>query len=128
MNRKYEVLLLLKPDLSDEIKTKEINSIEKLLSGKIVKKEDWGIKTLSYKIKKNIKANYLLYYVETLSENILNFKKTISINKNILRTLILKHEKKWPFEYKTSKELVFPERKNKKDFQKNKTEKIEKNK
>lgn len=118
MNNKYEVLLLIKPNLDKEELNKLINTIEEKLGGNIVKKEDWGEKNLAYVIKKFRKAYYILYYVETKSENIDLLKHLIAINKDILRPMILRHEKKWPYEYKTAKELKFPERKPRKDFQK----------
>ncbi len=111
MNRKYEIMVLLNPTLGKDELEKEISSLEKKISGKIVKKEEWGKKKLSYEIKKQKEAYYVLYYVETTPEAIDEVKKSNLINKNILRELILKHEKLWPFEMKTSKDIKFPERK-----------------
>ena len=116
MNNKYEVLLLIKPNLDKEELNKLINTIEEKLGGNIVKKEDWGEKNLAYVIKKFRKAYYILYYVETKSENIDLLKHLIAINKDILRPMILRHEKKWPYEYKNASEIKFPERKIRKDF------------
>lgn len=108
MNRKYEVMLLLNPNLDKDALAKLVSSIETKLGGNIVKKEDWGIKDLAYKIEKSRKAYYVLYYVETTSENIQSLKDMIAITKDIVRPMILRHEKKWPFEYKTAAELKFP--------------------
>ncbi len=111
MNRKYEILFLLNPNL-DKAKVDElIGKIETKIGGNIIKKEDWGIKELAYKINKENKGYYVLYYVETTSENITSLKEMIAITKDVIRPMILRHEKKWPFEYKTAKELKFPERK-----------------
>ncbi len=108
MNRKYEVLLLLNPNMEDAAKATLISEIEAKIGGEIVKKEDWGIKDLAYRINKSRKAHYVLWYVETTSENIQSLKDMIAITKDIVRPMILRHEKKWPYEYKTAKELVFP--------------------
>ena len=118
MNRKYEVLLLIDPTLDKETFSTLIKNVETKLGGSIIKKEEWGKKTLEYEIKKHKEAIYVLYYVETEPENIKLLKDMIAITKNILRPMILVHEKKWPYEYKTAKELKFPERKPRKDFQK----------
>ena len=116
MNRKYEVLLLLKPSLAKEDLIKLLEKIEAKMGGKIIKKEEWGVKKLAYKIKKCKEAIYVLYYLEAESENIIAMKNMIAIDKNVLRPMIIKHDKKWPFEYKTSKELKFPVRKPKRNF------------
>lgn len=119
MNRKYEVLLLLDSNLeSDDIAT-TIKDVEAKLGGNIIKKEEWGLKDLAYAINKARKAYYVLYYVETTSEAIASLKEMIAINKKIVRPMILRHERKWPFEYKTAKDLKFPERKPRGNFNKN---------
>lgn len=116
---KYEILFLIDPSLESSDLSNLIGEIEKILGGKIVKKDHWGKKELAYEIKKNKKADYHLYYVETNSENIFALKDMLAINKKVLRQLILRHEKKWPFEYKkTSADLKVPERKPRKEFNK----------
>ena len=116
MNRKYEVLLLLNPTLAKEDLIKLLEKVEAKLGGSIVKKEEWGIKKLAYTIKKFHEAYYILYYVETESENIAELRNLIAVDKNILRPMILVHDKKWPFEYKTGKDLKFPVRKPRRNF------------
>ena len=116
MKRKYEVLLLLDPTLAKEDLIKLIEKIEAKLGGTIVKKEEWGIKKLAYTIKKMKEAYYLLYYVETESTNIADLRGLIAVDKKILRPMILVHERKWPFEYKTGKDLKFPVRKPRRTF------------
>ncbi|BDV03297.1 MAG: hypothetical protein HPPSJP_0180 [Candidatus Hepatoplasma scabrum] len=108
---KYEILIMLFPNLTETKQQDLILKIEKILNAKIIKKEDWGLKKLAYKIKHQEQAHYLLYYLETEIDNLNKFKKMISINKDVMRIFVLKHEKKWPFEMKTSKDLKFPERK-----------------
>jgi len=116
MKRKYEVLLLLNPTLAKEDLIKLIEKIEAKLGGTIVKKEEWGIKKLAYAIKKMKEAYYILYYVETEANNIADLRNLIAIDKKILRPMILVHERKWPFEYKTGKDLKFPVRKPRRNF------------
>ncbi len=118
MNRKYEVLLLLDSKLESDAVAKTITDVEAKLGGNIIKKEEWGLKDLAYTINKSKKAYYVLYYVETTSEAIASLKEMIAIDKRIVRPMILRHERKWPFEYKTAKELKFPERKPRKEFNK----------
>jgi len=109
--RKYEILLLLRPNLEAGVKSNTIKLVEELIGGKIIKKEEWGLKKLAYPVKKEVEADYTLYYVETNGENIVELKARINIIKEILRAMILVHEKDFPFNMKTTKDLKFPERK-----------------
>ena len=109
--RKYEILMLLKPNLKADVKSKIIEKSEKLISGEIVKKEEWGSKKLAYPIKKQIEAEYILYYVKTNGENVLEYRRMVNISKEILRTLILVHEKDFPFNRRTTKDMIIKERK-----------------
>ncbi len=118
MNNKYEVLLLLDSNLESDAIAATIKDVEAKIGGNIVKKEEWGLKDLAYPIKKSKKAYYVLYYVETTSEAIASLREMIAIDKRIVRPMILRHERKWPFEYKTAKDLKFPERKPRKEFNK----------
>ncbi len=118
MNNKYEVLLLLDSNLESDAVAATITDVETRLGGNIVKKEEWGLKDLAYPINKSRKAYYVLYYVETTPEAIASLKELIAIDKRIVRPMILRHERKWPFEYKTAKDLKFPERKPRKEFNK----------
>lgn len=111
MERKYEVLLLIKPELNKDELKELISQVEEKLGGKIKSKEEWGIRELAYKIDKDTKAFYVHYYIETTPEAIDALKALIAVEKNIIRPMILRHEKAWPTDLKTSKELKFPERK-----------------
>lgn len=100
MIRKYELMFLFKPTLDDKEVAELKKNIEVKINGTIVKQEDWGKKELSYEIKKQKEAIYVLYYVETDSDNIDEVKNMVAIEKDVLRNLIIRHEKKWPFEAK----------------------------
>ena len=99
VNKNYELMFILDPKLSKEDIAKELSKIEKAVIGKIVKKDDWGIKELSYEIKKEKKGYYIIYYVETNSESIDAINHLVRITKNILRSMIIKHEE-WPIKLK----------------------------
>lgn len=64
---KYETVILLRPNLSEDdigkVKTAVENKINTV--GKIIKKEDIGIKKLAYEIQENKEAYYVIYEYET---------------------------------------------------------------
>lgn len=89
----YELTLVLDPTLKkndkDEVQTK-VESVIKLLEGKITKFEDQGIKDLAYEINKNRHAIYLFF----LLKGDKNFEKIIheqiKLDKRVWRYLIIK--------------------------------------
>lgn len=100
MNNKYEIMLIIKPNLKDGELQSLVKKVEKIVSGKIVKKEEWGNRKLAYEIKKEANGIYYLYYVETKSSNIFELEHLVKITNNILRHLVIKHEKEWPYNLK----------------------------
>ena len=92
----FEATLLISPDLT----VKKIESFEKLfeknvnkLGGQIIAKEDWGLRDLSYKINNTKKAFYSFYQMSFQGSKIPELKKTLSLNEEIIRYLIIKVEK-----------------------------------
>ena len=90
---KFEAILLFSPDLSSS----SITTIEKYFSdqvskfeGSLINNEDWGLRDLSYTIKKNKKAFYKYYQMEIEGNKIQEIKKNLDKNEEILRYLFIK--------------------------------------
>ena len=96
---KFEAVILLSPDLSSANLKKQEDSFNKLLiglDGSVFSKEDWGLRSLTYKIKNFKKAFYKFYQLEIEGSKIQNIKKNINQNEQIIRHLFVKvnnHEK-----------------------------------
>ena len=91
--KKFEIVLLLSPELSSQNLDNEISSFKKTIetnSGTFFKEEDWGLRELSYNINKFKKAFYKYYQVELSGNNIDNIKKTLNQSENVLRHLFIK--------------------------------------
>ena len=91
--RKYEIVFISNPEISDQeieelvkIVSKEIND----LSGTIIKTDIWGLKKLSYPIKKFREGNYVLIEFDILPSSISQLNKTVESNETIIRSLITK--------------------------------------
>jgi ribosomal protein S6 len=65
-----------------------------------------------------VEAEYILYYVETEGENVIEFRKAVNISKEIMRALVLVHEKDFPFNRRTTKDMVIQKRERKPRFNK----------
>lgn len=88
--QKYDVVLLVDVSLSDKERTTVLDGIETLL-GKILIKDEIGLKSLSYNLKDkagNDKAYFYSYYVEAPATDIAEFKKQMVYNKAIKRYMV----------------------------------------
>ena len=91
--QKYEIIFISNPEITDQeieelvkIVSKEIND----LSGTIIKTDIWGLKKLSYPIKKFREGNYVLIEFDILPSSISQLNKTVESNETIIRSLITK--------------------------------------
>jgi ribosomal protein S6 len=90
--QKYEIALIINPDLSKDI-DKFFTSFEKLLSDNnfsIFRLEDVGRRKLAYSIDDHNKGHYLFYYVEGTPENVSEIENKIKFNDMIIRHLFVK--------------------------------------
>jgi small subunit ribosomal protein S6 len=53
--------------------------------GKVTKNEYWGLKSLSYRIKKNRKAHYTLLNIDAPAAAVAEMERQMRINEDILR-------------------------------------------
>lgn len=99
---KYEMMVILLPDLSQEDIDKQLNKIRKEikdLKGEIYHEDLWDIKDLAYIIKKQDKGYYAVFYFSFEPDKIAELKNELMLDSKILRHLIIKS----PREYKIKK-------------------------
>ncbi len=58
--------------------------------GNVTKKEDWGLRTLAYKIKKNRKGYYVLMNIDAPSDAVHELERQMRLNEDVLRYLTLR--------------------------------------
>jgi len=98
--KKYEFTYLL-PDFytSAEVEKaqKEIEELVKKHKGKVISTDDWGKKTLAYKIKKQDKTHEVALYTHLIVEfspaKVQKFEKGLYLNEKVLRHLLVVEEK-----------------------------------
>ena len=92
----YEHTLIAKEALSEnqskELIDKYKNIIKKNL-GKILKTEEWGLRTLAYRIKNNKKGFYFHIKLEGIGNTIKELEKAENMDKVLLRYLTVKVKK-----------------------------------
>tara|TARA_B100000945_G_C20221230_1_gene520694 strand:- start:493 stop:819 length:327 start_codon:yes stop_codon:yes gene_type:complete len=90
---KFEVVLIYSPELTSQKIKSEIDKIKKFVSdksGKIIQEEDWGLRDLSYNIKKFKKAFYKFLQIEIEGSILDTIKKDLNQSDNLLRYLFIK--------------------------------------
>lgn len=89
----YETVFIARQDIS-AIQVEELTeTFTKVISdsdGEIVKKENWGLRTLAYKIKKNRKGHYVMINIDAPSAAIHEMERQMRLNEDILRHLTIK--------------------------------------
>ena len=92
----YEHVFILRQDISnaqvDEIMN-EFNDVLKDNRGKVLDKEYWGMRTLSYKINKNRKGHYCFFQSESPWEAVKEMERLMKIHEDVLRVLTIKVDK-----------------------------------
>jgi len=89
----YEHVYLARQDLSqqqvDELTTHYKGVIEQM-GGNVAKVEYWGVKTLTYRIRKNRKAHFTLLNVDAPPAAISEVERQEHINEDVLRAMTVR--------------------------------------
>ena len=96
---RYEFVVILLSDLSDDAVKAEIGKIEaitKAHAGSIVSSDVWGRRQLAYKINKREYGIYVLLVVEGDYVLASDLDRQLKINESVLRHLIVKKDKHAP--------------------------------
>ena len=89
--KKYELMYILLPDLSEEEIKNENEKLQKILAdngAKITGVNEWGLRDLAYEIKKQTKGYYVV--VNFTAEGSVNakFNSIVSLDPKVMRFLI----------------------------------------
>ena len=91
----YEHIYMARQDLSqqqvDEL-TAQYKGVLEQLGGKVAKVEYWGVKSLTYRIRKNRKAHFTLMNVEAPPAALREVERQEHINEDVLRTMTVRVE------------------------------------
>ena len=90
---KFEVVLILNPDLATNALNNEINDFKSKLethSAKIIDEENWGLRDLSYSINKYKKAFYRFFQLETSGSIVKEISKELNQSENLIRYIFIK--------------------------------------
>ena len=89
----YESVFIVRPDVSSsqvETLAQEMSTIIDENGGSVPKVEHWGLKNLSYRIKKNRKAYYVLFNIDSPHAAVAEMERNMSIHEDVLRHMTLR--------------------------------------
>jgi small subunit ribosomal protein S6 len=89
----YEHVYLARQDLSPqqvEELTNQLSGVVGQLGGKVTKNEYWGLKSLTYRIRKNRKAHMTLLNVDAPAAALSEIERQERLNEDVLRYLTIR--------------------------------------
>jgi len=91
----YETVFMARQDLSEK-QVKELadkyKDVIKEQKGKVLKEENWGLRTLAYRINKSRKAHYVLLETDVAGEGIIELERLMRLDEDVMRSQTLKLE------------------------------------
>jgi small subunit ribosomal protein S6 len=91
----YEHLMLARQDLSaqqvEEISA-QLKGVIEQMGGKVTKTEQWGVKSLAYRLRKNRKAHFTLMNLDAPPAVINEIERQERLNEDVLRYLTVRVE------------------------------------
>src|ERR1700712_3068118 len=91
----YEHVFLARQDASTqqvEELTTQMTGIVEQLGGKIVKMENWGVRSLTYRMNKNRKAHFVLLNIDSPSAAVAEIERQERISEDVIRYLTVRVE------------------------------------
>ncbi len=91
----YEHVLLARQDISQQQVDALVEQFKGVLEangGKFGKVENWGLRPLTYRIKKNRKAYYTLVNIDAPAAAVAEMERQMRINEDVLRFLTIRVE------------------------------------
>ncbi len=95
--KKYEIMYILKADLTEEARKAEIEKLHGILTatgGEITKVDEWGLRDFAYPIDDMLKGYYVVLKLKTNQEALNEFRRLTKIDRNVVRQLILVDKEK----------------------------------
>ncbi|WP_340150058.1 30S ribosomal protein S6 [uncultured Sneathiella sp.] len=89
----YETVIIARQDISSqqvETLTEAASAFISDGGGKVAKVEQWGLRNLAYKIKKNRKGHYVLLNIDAPADAVKEMERNLRLNEDVLRHMTIK--------------------------------------
>ena len=85
---KYESVLIARQDLGASQVSSIVSELSNAIAkegGEVVRVDNWGLKNLAYRIKKNRKGHYVLLNISAPASAIAEYERLMRVNEDIIR-------------------------------------------
>ena len=92
---KYESVLIARQDLGASQVSNIVSEMSKVIAdqgGEVVRVDNWGLKNLAYRIKKNRKGHYVLLNISAPAQAVAEYERVMRVNEDIIRYMTIKVE------------------------------------
>lgn len=90
---KYESVFIARQDLGASQVSSLIDSLKEVVAsqgGEVVRVDNWGLKNLAYRIKKNRKGYYVLLNIVAPAGAIFEYERLMRLNEDVIRYMTVK--------------------------------------
>lgn len=91
----YETVFIVRQDFSDAQVKALTDDYQKIITeagGKVHKVENWGLRTLAYRINKNRRGHYVLIESDVEAPAIHEMERTMRLNEDVLRFMSIRQK------------------------------------
>ena len=91
----YECVLIARQDISAPQAETLADTFAKVLEengGKVTKREHWGLRSLTFRIKKNRKGHYVLFNIDAPAAAVHEMERQLRLSEDILRHMVVRVE------------------------------------
>ena len=89
----YESVFIARQDISAGQVDTLADEMEKLISdngGSVARREYWGLRNLTYRMKKNRKGHYIMFNLDAPSEAVQEMERLMRLHDDVMRVLTIK--------------------------------------
>jgi small subunit ribosomal protein S6 len=89
----YEHVFLARQDLAQAQVDALAEAASKIVTdrqGRVMKTENWGLRSLAYRIAKNRKAHYVMLEIDALGDVVAELERQTQINEDVIRYMTVK--------------------------------------
>ena len=90
--RRYETIIIVDPDLSDEGRNQRFEKIKELLEkykGHMIEFDEWGAKKLAYEIRKKMRGYYVKFDFCSEADFVKELERTFKLDDRILKFMTI---------------------------------------
>lgn len=89
----YESVLIARQDLGASQVSSLVSDLSGIISaqgGEVVRVDNWGLKNLAYRVKKNRKGHYVVLNISAPAQAIAEYERLMRVNEDVIRYMTIR--------------------------------------